>query len=398
MKMDRNYEIENLKQIVLHLRTLKREGGYWDFKKEYHTNKAELLLDIICMANNQEDRDSFIIFGIEDHTMKIVGVENDRNRRKLNQLSQFLSGKSFAVYVPEIDIQTIEIEGHEIDVLIIFNTNHTPYYLEKDFIDSDKTVLHGEIYIRLNDRKAGTSEASPYSCIEHLWKKRFGIELSIMERLIMRLDEYDRWEFDWGNKKYAFHQDYPEFRMVIEDEFRQGWLPATAFYIHPVSHYARLNLMYHNTIIYETVIWSFDEFRKYLPEPESQMIEFRREFWYLYYDLSKIEGKLLRIMTKGHCNISSREPNRNQILIFENQKDRKEFETFFQKHFNDYSDEEIREEYKYQLREDNEDNMGGGIFSSFQVAKTAKIYEKWCEETNKKYYKDWSEIENEVME
>ena len=45
--------------------------------------------------------------------MKVIGVENDANRLKLNQLSQFLSGKHFAVYVPEIDLQTIMLEGHK---------------------------------------------------------------------------------------------------------------------------------------------------------------------------------------------------------------------------------------------------------------------------------------------
>ena len=123
------------------------------------------------MANNQEDRDAYIIYGIEDYTMKVIGVENDDHRLKLNQLSQFLSGKHFSVYTPEIDLQTIILEEHEVDVLMVFNTNHTPYYIENDFVDGDKK------YVRLNDRKAGTSEAAPYSCIEHLWKKRFGMEL-----------------------------------------------------------------------------------------------------------------------------------------------------------------------------------------------------------------------------
>lgn len=146
-------EKSELISIVTKLRTLGREGGYWDFKKEYHKNKAELLIDIICMANNQEDRDAYIIFGIEDKTMKVIGVENDPNRKNLNQLSQFISGKYFSVYTPEIDLQTIEIEGHQIDVLIIYNTAHTPYYLEKDFKDQKKIVHQGQIYIRLNDHK-----------------------------------------------------------------------------------------------------------------------------------------------------------------------------------------------------------------------------------------------------
>ncbi len=31
---------------------LKREGAYWDFKKEWHKDNSELIHDILCLANN----------------------------------------------------------------------------------------------------------------------------------------------------------------------------------------------------------------------------------------------------------------------------------------------------------------------------------------------------------
>lgn len=37
---------------------LKYEGSYWDFKQEHHSseNNHKLLYDIICLANNLENR------------------------------------------------------------------------------------------------------------------------------------------------------------------------------------------------------------------------------------------------------------------------------------------------------------------------------------------------------
>ena len=210
-----------------------------------------------------------------------------------------------------------------------------------------------------------------------------------MQRLNMRLEEYDRWQFDWGNKKYAYHMDFPEFRMELEDDFRQGWVPATAFYAHPVFYMAKLNILYHNTIIYETNMWSFDEFRRYLPEAKDTVTKFKMNYWYTYYDLSKIEGKLLKIFTHGKCNISSREANRNQILIFKDKEDREEFEIYFEEHFEDFTDKEIQEEYQFYIQEEDRNELGGGVYSVFQVAKTAKIYEQWCNETHRKYYEEW---------
>ena len=61
MVLDRN-NLDDLASLIQRLMKLGREGSYWDFKRDYSTNKAELLLDIICMANNQEDRDAYIIY------------------------------------------------------------------------------------------------------------------------------------------------------------------------------------------------------------------------------------------------------------------------------------------------------------------------------------------------
>jgi len=72
-----------------------REDDYWDFKEKHHSNKANLLHDIICMANNRVDRDAFIIFGIEDGTFKVAGVENDENRRKLHSHIEELQNKNY---------------------------------------------------------------------------------------------------------------------------------------------------------------------------------------------------------------------------------------------------------------------------------------------------------------
>lgn len=57
---------ESLPKLVSDLANLKREGSYWDFKREWHGNKADLLHDIICMANNPEDTTGLLIIGIDE--------------------------------------------------------------------------------------------------------------------------------------------------------------------------------------------------------------------------------------------------------------------------------------------------------------------------------------------
>ena len=381
---------KNLISTIIKLISTQREDEWWDFKREHHHDKAELVHDILCMANNRPRNDSYIIFGIEDD-FSIVGVENDSYRRNQQGITDILRNIAFAGGVrPRIEIQTITIENHEIDVLIIKDSLNVPYYLEKNYQDKDikdkdgkkygKIVKAYHIYTRVVDNNTAIDKQADINDIEFLWRKRFGIDLPIMERLHVLLSETDKWVFDWGNKKYCYHIDFPEFQIIQMDDLKQGWWPSAAFYTHPVMHLAKLNITYHNTVIYETELWVFDQFRKYLPKAENSSVYQQPNFWYTYYTLDSIEGKMLKIFTWGSCNISSREPNYNQLLIFEDEEEKRDFDSFISNHFNDHTDDEIVNKYKYQIQEDNETNLGGLIYSAFQVAKIAWLYEDWLKQ------------------
>lgn len=57
---------ESLPELVADLANLKHKGPYWDFNREWHGNKADLLHGIICMANNPEDTTGLLIIGIDE--------------------------------------------------------------------------------------------------------------------------------------------------------------------------------------------------------------------------------------------------------------------------------------------------------------------------------------------
>ena len=104
---------------IQRLIALGTEGEYWDFKELWHDNKASLLHDIICMANNQVGRDAYIIFGVSDSKspdgVKIKGVQ-EANRKDQQHLIDFLRNKKFAGGVrPSVYLQTLEIRKLERD-------------------------------------------------------------------------------------------------------------------------------------------------------------------------------------------------------------------------------------------------------------------------------------------
>lgn len=49
---------EDLKEIIKELLDKGYEGTYWDYKEDYTDCKEDKLIDIICMANNIEGRET----------------------------------------------------------------------------------------------------------------------------------------------------------------------------------------------------------------------------------------------------------------------------------------------------------------------------------------------------
>ena len=361
-----------------------------------------LLLDRVSLSveNSWMDADGkvYIIFTLEE-VMKALNCADKKATKLLRELYEYGllerkrqgMGKPSIIYVKNFysdslkerfknrkndDSRVVQTTIHESSKVRGINTDIS------DIKDPNgkkygKIVRSYHIYTRVVDNNTPIDRQADINDVEFLWRKRFGIELPIMERLHILLSETDKWVFDWGNKKYCYHSDYPEFQIIQSEDMKQGWVPAAAFYIHPVFHLARLNITYHNTIIYETALWAFDQFRKFLPEAQNSTIAQQMNFWYSYYLLDSIEGKLLKIFTHGTYDISSREPNYNQLLIFENADKKKDFDKFIATHFNDHSDDNIKLRYQYQIKEDSNSNLGGLIHSSFQVAKIAWLYEDW---------------------
>ena len=87
--------MEDFKSEILRLIELKQEGGYWDFKREWYVESkiADLLHDIICMANNLENRDAYIIIGVDDENYELSDVTVDPNRKNTQKIVDFLKDK-----------------------------------------------------------------------------------------------------------------------------------------------------------------------------------------------------------------------------------------------------------------------------------------------------------------
>ena len=204
------------KEEIFDLISLKQEGPYWDFKREWYSREkqADLLHDIICMSNNMECRDAYIIIGIdEEHDYCIYDITNDVNRKNTQKMVDFLRNKKFAGGIrPRVVVESLRIKDGIIDVIVIKNDYYTPYFLEEKY----QSVNANNIYTRVFDTNTPKNTSADLLHIEFLWKKRFRLLSTPLEKIFYYLLSEEDWldTQDDSSMTRKYYKYAPEF--VIE--------------------------------------------------------------------------------------------------------------------------------------------------------------------------------------
>ena len=120
---------DELENEILNLIEQQTEGVYWDFKQQWYSNNADLLHDVICMANSPANRDCYIIIGVEDGTYNILGVSSENRKNQQNVIDLIRKKPAWAGgYIPEVYVKTISIMDKDIDVVVIKQSDNTLFY------------------------------------------------------------------------------------------------------------------------------------------------------------------------------------------------------------------------------------------------------------------------------
>lgn len=378
----------DLKSIIEELLARGYEGGYWDYKSDYPNTAEEKLHDIICMANNLEDRDAYLIYGANDDG-SVCGIENtERPRYKTADIIKFLRDKPFAGgYIPQVEVHTLKFQEHEVDVLVIYRGIHTPYYLWKEWGNTHKLidrVRAGAIYTRTADMNTPRDWTASIEHTEYLWRKHFGYGLQPAKRFELLLDDLRGWsDADWNINRQQYHQDYPEYR-IVAGELSEGFDYISYFYDDERMFYADLRLNYLTTTLYATELWYMDLGRCIIPKPEKRYIIGQGMYYYFLKD--SINGKLLGLFTKGKHICTDRKGLVMPILIFENEDERISFEEFFLRF-----DESITADIKNRIQENGimkhivqkEEADGKTEMGVRDIAFSYAVYQRWVKENIK---------------
>jgi hypothetical protein len=348
---------------ILPLIDSKREGDFWDFKQEHHSNKADLLHDIICMANSLHDMDCYIIFGVENSTGKIFGVENDPNRRNQQCIIDFLRSKEFSGDDrPAIELRTFNYEGHSVDVLIVFDSRKTPYYLAKKYEDivngKTKTIQPNAIYTRIGDTNTPIDKSADKNDVEFLWKKRLGLHLTSSQQFKALIQDKEQWD---KSEDTHFHKTFSQFTITFGNSEDEEYNPLyKEFYsyvmVNPQTTYDELQVNYYGTRLssYQTVCLDSGRYFTVIPEWGFISIEqqhYQRVIRYKYFIKGTERYFLHRYLLReySHEAISALGRFLDVVLVFESEDEQMAFTEYIKDVFDDVTDK-IQEETVHKVQ------------------------------------------------
>lgn len=242
------------------------ESEVLDFKERHHSDALSLLHDILCLANAWAESDRFLVFGVSDKR-NVTGVEQDPNRRTGAHVQDLLRA-SHLNRLPTVLMETHQLGGHEVDVLIVKDRPDKPFFVTKDKAHHQQTIRAGVVYTRIGDTNVPLRESATEASIELAWRERFGLGLPPLQRAYRLLKEPDKWKKVEG-EAYLYHHEFPEFTIVhgktLVPGFREPW---TQGFRDPSAHSYVVQLQFGTTVLRKLVFVSCDGGRYSLPLPK----------------------------------------------------------------------------------------------------------------------------------
>ena len=332
-------------EVILELINLRQEGGYWDFKKEWYKSdnkgKQDLLHDIICMSNNLDSRDAFIIIGVnEDDNYNLRDVSEDNGRKNTQNIVDFLKDKKFAGGLrPTVYVKSYQISGKTIDVIVILNDNNTPYYLTDNF----QGIRANYIYTRIQDTNTHIDRSSDIDKVEFLWRKRLGLTQTVLERFEIYLEDYENWNDGPYGEMQKYYKYFPEFTIeyMSAKDGRDGYEYFLFSQTDSSPHWYDIQFKYHQTLLKELLGVALDGGRYFTPCPEIAGItldktkNYNWDFSYRYFTKGTFKYKLNEFfyLQESFSEEYSRMDFFEVVLLFETENERMEFEKFVRRNW-----------------------------------------------------------------
>ena len=166
----------SIENQIIDLILSKDENDQLDIKKEYYSKekKYDLIKDIVSFANNSKPKDKYIVFGVENSTWNILGIDSD-SLPDISEINNLLH-----TYVePFINVELGQFEYQGVRLGFIRIPHHElnrPYVISKEYSKNKGIFLRkGEIYIR----KGATNFIAERSDLDYIYHNRGTLDISL---------------------------------------------------------------------------------------------------------------------------------------------------------------------------------------------------------------------------
>ena len=264
-------EQDNLETMIATLINRRSEGAHWDFKRCHHQKKSDFIHDVLCLANANHRGNRYLIFGVENEDFSLHSICDDTGRRTQANIAGLFrdnAEKFFQSRFPEIYLEELKVDDTLLDVLVIKDAPHKPYYLVKKI----ENIVPHHIYTRVCDTNTPVKDTAQPHEIERMWRERFGLDIPPLERVRIYLNEPDEWSEDTrleGNLN-IHHKTFPEFTlrvanaedyMACHEEWTRGEIRNNN------NHAGYYEIFYHQTCLARVRYVSFDDNKKSMVAP-----------------------------------------------------------------------------------------------------------------------------------
>jgi hypothetical protein len=326
--------MSDLNDEIQELISLKKEGEFWDFKLKHHDNAVDLVKDITCLANTvRHDGSRYLILGVCPDTYHVSGIASGETIRSQADIISTLRNANFAAaHFPDIRLETIAIDGRRLDVIVIADTAHKPYYLETDYTKTGKTMRAGVIYSRTQDANTPNDRSAPATDIEKMWRERFGLDGTPLDRLKNYLLDFDGWEEI--NENNWYYKQFPEFTVcpteeeTWEVEAGENWVRSCP---NPRAFVRPMVAKFHQTIIAKVCCIYFDEMRGLIPAAHTTFVNDSDDQWFFSFSADELDFIFLQFFTrKNGCELleqglSGGRSARLPIIVFSSNTEKTDF-------------------------------------------------------------------------
>jgi hypothetical protein len=224
-------------------------------------------------------------------------------------------------------LRTFDIDGEEVDMLVIFDRPMKPYVLAQDSPKGHGPPVRAHhVYTRIGDRNTPIHEGAPPPTIERMWRERFGLTVQPRRRMLGLLRDAD-WDRDLGNRSVAFHQIFADYRIEFGEWEKINPEPFSFFFTNEDTYLQVARLMFNGTELFSLRIVVCDGGHMYFPEPQTRVWRAHgEEFAYNCFYLDSDQGALLHFLTDGSFDFRDHRGGRGPFLVFADREDADAFE------------------------------------------------------------------------